>query len=385
MVLNRADLVLPRQRLFGLSSINNAYKFFSPFINTAPRPRGRNPESPRTFSSCTSRDGHRGNCVPSAFCNAYGGRSGGSCGSLAVCCIYTIVKCGEKTTLNNTYWRNPPSVSSDTSCSLTFTLDNSLVEQRKPICQVRLDFKSFTVAQPNPATGHCDSDYLQVVGAVNKVPIICGDNDDQHMYLEAPSPTTEFMFLMKFGVSSVTRSWNIGISLIPCGADFLAPRDCLQYFTRHMGTGTVKSFNWRDASGMRQLADMDYKICFRNEIITNKQKATRICYTQCITRGDGQSFRLGRFPSSASRNGAVDCPEDFILIPNGFNPLIPMDVSDRYCGSALNPAAGGGPPVTVCSTIKDFIVIYHTNDVEGAISTEVESSGFCFDYEQRLA
>lgn len=87
---------------------------------------------------------------------------------------------------------------------------------------------------------------------------------------------------MKFGVSSVTRTWNIGISLIPCGADFLnflsrllttAPRDCLQYFTRHMGTGSVKSFNWRDASGMRQLADMDYKICFRNEIITNKQVA----------------------------------------------------------------------------------------------------------------
>lgn len=268
-----ADLVVPRQNLFGLSNINNAYKFISPFINAAPRPKGRNPESPRTFSSCTSRDGHMGNCVPSSFCNAYGGRSGGSCGSLAVCCIYTIVKCGEKTTLNNTYWRNPPSVSSDTSCSLTFTLDNSLIEQRKPICQVRLDFKSFTVAQPNPATSHCDSDYLQVVGAVNKVPIICGDNDDQHMYLEAPSPTTEFLFLMKFGVSSVTRTWNIGISLIPCGADFLAPRDCLQYFTRHMGTGSVKSFNWRDASGMRQLADMDYKICFRNEIITNKQVA----------------------------------------------------------------------------------------------------------------
>lgn len=164
--------MLSRRNLFGLSNINNAYKLFSPLVNGPPRPKGRNPGAPRTFSSCTARDGRMGNCVPSAFCNAYGGRSGGSCGSLAVCCIRksalllyvvhdrtgitrtfffsfmsqidvhkqdTIVKCGEKTTLNNTNWRNPPSVSSDTSCSLTVTLDDSLVEQRKSICQVRYE------------------------------------------------------------------------------------------------------------------------------------------------------------------------------------------------------------------------------------------------------
>jgi hypothetical protein len=43
-----------------------------------------------------------------------------------------------------------------------------------------LDFKSFSIAQPNAATGQCDSDYFQVGGAVNKVPVICGDNEDQH-------------------------------------------------------------------------------------------------------------------------------------------------------------------------------------------------------------
>lgn len=149
------------------------------------------------------------------------------------------MKCGEKTTLNNTYWRNPPSVSSDTSCSLTFTLDNSLIEQRKPICQVRydansyydplfvissteilihycftwltgnvkniviiysLDFKSFTVAQPNPATSHCDSDYrnlfkkivFSVLGSsitndwvpvLNEVRCIVGHSYLEHWYL----------------------------------------------------------------------------------------------------------------------------------------------------------------------------------------------------------
>lgn len=40
-------------------------------------------------------------------------------------------------TLNNTEWRNPPGVSSDSSCSLIITLDRDLVEQRGPTCQVR--------------------------------------------------------------------------------------------------------------------------------------------------------------------------------------------------------------------------------------------------------
>lgn len=40
-------------------------------------------------------------------------------------------------TLNNTEWRNPPGVSSDSSCSLIIALDRDLVEQRGPTCQVR--------------------------------------------------------------------------------------------------------------------------------------------------------------------------------------------------------------------------------------------------------
>ena len=80
--------VLPRQNVFGLSNINSAFKLFSPLLSAVPRPNSESPDMLiRTFSSCESRDGHMGNCVPSAFCNAYGGRSSGSCGALAVCCV----------------------------------------------------------------------------------------------------------------------------------------------------------------------------------------------------------------------------------------------------------------------------------------------------------
>lgn len=112
-----------------------------------------------------------------------------------------------------------------------------------------LDFKTFAIAQPNASTTQCDSDYFQVGGVVNDVPLICGDNDNQHsessdtntrpnrrhtrnnnrhinqflifillflVYLEAPSFNSELWLLFKFGVSTLEPKWNIKISLIPC-------------------------------------------------------------------------------------------------------------------------------------------------------------------------
>ncbi len=43
----------------------------------------------------------------------------------------------------------------------------------------RLDFISFSIEQPNEQSV-CSVDSFQVAGAINKVPVICGDNDGQH-------------------------------------------------------------------------------------------------------------------------------------------------------------------------------------------------------------
>ena len=85
------------------------------------------------------------------------------------------------------------------------------------------------------------------------------------------------------------------------------------------------------------------------------QRATRICYTQCKTQAGGRSFLLSGLQTGdpASKSGAVNCPHNFLLIRNGFNPLLPAGISaDRYCGGALNPAAFEGPAVTVCCKIR---------------------------------
>ena len=126
------------------------------------------------------------------------------------------------------------------------------------------------------------------------------------MYLQAPSSTTDISLLFTFGVSTVVRSWNIKVSLLPCGANYagkeyyyyriivsylvflnihfknmpifvyvyiyLAPTDCLQFFTE--ATGTVSSFNWKDVNPIvRKLASQDYKMCFRNALINGKVKS----------------------------------------------------------------------------------------------------------------
>ncbi len=46
-----------------------------------------------------------------------------------------------------------------------------------------------------------------------------------------------------------------------------APDECLQYFTAP--TGTIRTFNWRDTANRaaRQLANQDYYICFRTELV----------------------------------------------------------------------------------------------------------------------
>lgn len=120
------------------------------------------------------------------------------------------------------------------------------------------------------------------------------------MYLSIPEDATSVQLIMAFGSSTVARSWRIKIALLPCNQDYLgihyhanlnlfsrkhntlffftqAPDECLQYFTTPIGT--VNTFNWKDSSSRltRQLANQDYYICFRTELV-NKQVRRYLSY-----------------------------------------------------------------------------------------------------------
>ncbi|XP_057368936.1 uncharacterized protein LOC130690002 [Daphnia carinata] len=244
------------------------------------------------FETCVSPNGESGICAPGSVCSLFGGRPTDSCSFGKVCCINTINKCGGVVTLNNTYWQNPSAlINAPSSCSLTVRTDTKLTEQSKrPICQIRLDFISFTIAQPT--AGNC-IDTFQIGEATTVAPTICGDNSGQHMYIDVPSSAitpSNVQFMFNFAADTASRSWNIKIALLPCGGSYLAPADCLQYFTA--ATGKVRSFNWLDISGTttRQLNNQNYNVCFRTELISGL-KATQMCLSVCSVR-NGDAFSI---------------------------------------------------------------------------------------------
>ena len=282
-------------------------------------------------------------------------------------------------TLNNTYFQSPASkLTTPTSCTLTVKLDKRLPEQKQAVCQVRLDFVSFTLVQPSneQATGtQCLTDSFQVGGALNTVPTICGENDGQHskwnlqlkeerllnrlmfetVYLHVPrsdSSPGDVRLTFNIGTGTASRSWNIKIALIPCASTYLAPTDCLQYFTG--SSGTIQSFNWKDtaATAVRQLANQDYKICFRNEIVNN-QRANSICITPCATTdAKASAFSISNKDDTSNTPTCLSSKSDYLGFVNGANADA-SKLADRFCGGALNPEDAESSITVCCNCLVD--------------------------------
>uniref|UniRef100_A0A0P5PZ80 CUB domain-containing protein n=1 Tax=Daphnia magna TaxID=35525 RepID=A0A0P5PZ80_9CRUS len=370
-------------------------------------------------STCT---GERGNCFDAETCSSLGGRASGNCRDGRVCCINVVNTCHGKysrhssnaVTLNNTYWQSSlRPIPASSSCTLTVKLDTRLPDNTPApvsplsICQVRLDFLVFTISQPD-SESVCSGDYFEVAGATNTVPNICGFNDGQHMYLHVPPSDvtpTDLQLTFNFGASDIeTRAWNILISKIPCGPR-LAPAGCLQYFTTR--SGVVQTFNWRDVAGTatRQLANQDYSICFRSAPYSPRQ----LCLTPCTVVTTQKPFSLST-PSvqttvatttatslrpDVSQVGSLDCNNDFVVIPGGFNignpAPVPNMAFDRYCGEKFNALPGNNASTTVCTTATPFRVLYRTNRDETLTSPTADSfpansipvngnRGFCLNF-----
>ena len=79
---------------------------------------------------------------------------------------------------NGTLFVNPSHPLNDTkvsNCELTVAL------VKNNICQLRLDFISFELEQPN-RNGKCETDFMTVTGTANddSIPILCGNNTGKH-------------------------------------------------------------------------------------------------------------------------------------------------------------------------------------------------------------
>ena len=121
-----------------------------------------------------------GTCFTSSECTTKGGSADGNCAAgFGVCCVITTSTCSASISANTTYIRNPGYPSSYTpssSGSCTYTIN----KVSDDICQLRLDFQTFSGFTTTTPNGGC-SDSFAVAGQTGKdPPTICGTNTGYH-------------------------------------------------------------------------------------------------------------------------------------------------------------------------------------------------------------
>jgi len=309
-----------------------------------------------------------------------------------VCCIFEK-SCGEGTVSENNTYFTSSARSAGAACSLTICKSSS------DVCQLRLDFETFTLSEAFTSTGgatgdyafatsigNCFTDFFSVsVPGGQAPPLICGENTGLHMYVPASESCNAISSSFGTATTATTSAFTIKITQIKCNAKNKAPEGCLQYFTE--SSGTFQTFNYNAAAG-RHLANQDYCFCFRAD-----RTACTICYTP-TSAATGPTLGLGNGTPAATlahvdtmcgypygvKVAALDFFSygDYIVIPNAQCPVTVAAANDvmtvdRFCGTKFACMAGPiqvgtfsalATSLTVCSSTKPFSVCLHTDATE---------------------
>lgn len=330
---------------------------------------------PATQCVTTDTTNTLGTCMSSYQCTTSGGVSKGTCvKGLAVCCLITRT-CKATSSLNNTHFVNPSASNTELgACTLTINHMND------NICQMRLDFISLELSQPD-TNGNCATDFLAVTGGVSDVPMICGSNSGQHIYYDVdPKGGPVKVTIDRLIISLKTNTWNIKITQIACNSRYRAPEGCLQYYTAT--AGTIRSFNFPltniPVTATRQLANQDYGVCIKRADsycgITYKRNTDLGNYGFTVS---GQVLAVDPVLIGTFDAGSLDsqCPKDYVIIPGGrytkYEPDPALYPADRYCGL--------GFPYSVTTTSQPFVMYVRTDGDELPDDANV---GFSLDYRQ---
>ncbi|KAJ0183295.1 hypothetical protein K1T71_001271 [Dendrolimus kikuchii] len=279
--------------------------------------------------SCTSSSGLDGICLHEYKCHVDGGAVIGTCADgYGVCCV-NLYTCEGSTSTSTSWFTNPDFPSPSTGRMLcTFTLNKATDE----IKQIRLDFLSFEMLPP--AAGACQQDQFVISGQnMNSIiPILCGINTGQHVYLEVSDVDGPIHFSIQT-ISLESRLFSIKVSQLTSADDLAAPTGCLQYFKD--SEGFLESFNYRDISDIAAVRvpsysnNLNYAICI--------QRAAESCSVTYTTAGDMQivNYDLGKLlkisdglpiiPPNQAGVEIYNCPSDYLLIS-----------ATRLCGDRLN-------------------------------------------------
>lgn len=314
--------MLNLRTLLVLAFIGSAYgQSFIPFFSAV---RYQN-------TACATNTGDSGTCLLNSECAKKGGQSHeGDCPTNALTCCSFKFTCGGTTGQNETTFVNPsyPRGENGTdTCQVT-------IEKQPNVCQLRLDFEEFTLAQPDE-NGLCTTDSFMVRTTVGeRLPILCGENSFQHIYIDMGRGSANPVVLSVVSNGDrVTRKWKVKINMIPCNNLEMAPSGCLQYY--RSPTAVIKSFNYgpKIEERSRYLSNLRYTSCIRVE--------ENFCAIKWETEGpDSFNFgvpllnELATGVENEAATGSLCSKDDYVGIDQGSNDGIgPGD--DRFCGNRL--------------------------------------------------
>lgn len=256
--------------------------------------------------ACVGSATRNGTCYTSQECADKSGTSSGSCADgFGVCCTFVVNECGGTTSENSTAWTMPDDLpATANTCGLT-------VCPSTDICSLRLDFTTFVITGPSTkstmsvrrrlgtpvgnildlayvAEGssyatNCLVDIFTATSASSSSspPAVCGNLQNEHMYVEADSDRCN-MLQFNLGANGAvlpaagtttdrgvaafpTRNWDITISHIECTSSTLPPAGCTKYYFSPLGVARLTSYNFGTAAGSSHLASQHERFCVRQE------------------------------------------------------------------------------------------------------------------------
>merc|ERR1739844_436131 len=252
--------------------------------------------------------------------------------------------------------------------------------------------KGGTAAGTMDSLGACRDTFAVITntnGALGGTPVVCGQNEGQHMYLDiGPGATASATVGFTFMALAATRTWEIKVTQLECGNAMTPPDGCLQY---HTGTaGQLTTFNY--AGNALHLENQNYNICIRQEM-----GMTCTVYTVCdAIAGQGLPFSLSNIDVTglaAAALGLSDfaCTLDYIEI-SGSSEVCGVAPTNKYCGDVLTTdvatvATTNNP---ICDCTSPFRVGIRTDgalDAAGAMQEDtdmgfLQSRGVCLNYKQ---
>jgi len=305
-----------------------------------------------------------------------------------VCCVIKITS-GGSSSYNNTYI----TIASDITAG---THVYKICPCSDDICRIKFDFTTFQLAAPDSGfgfeahgseaaanavnVGKCMDDTFSINSPSGRnSPVICGNNKNQHMILDAAGSECMTVHVgIGSGTITDTRSVSITVYQYTCGDEMGGPPGCLQYFTNE--SGKIRSFNFPDYApgavipvGGLHLHDQHYKICIRRG---NGKEIN--CYIPCTAIVGVSGNTAGNVPTNQGSFGLspteaenvaksfvdTDCSTDYIWMKPGnaistqFTTAIDLQNSiittfhpTRFCGRYFGSTAGGAVFIdaSICS------------------------------------